>query len=238
MAKVSDLDAIFRENPELVERLSKTVVPQVALQLLRDGDVSAEGKSSDQIKNDVASFLKEAIAKKKFRFSIGIDHASELLPEARRLLRAGKNELSAVYFATYFEHRFNWLIVQICDSKKIGGTIIKQVLRDTNLRAKCTWVMTLLGHKPFSKDKLKAIEDIAEVRNAFIHYKWPTSELYGQESMKSREQVLARLGKAEALVRYLRKFEDTQIYKGHGRRVKKALGTTGKKSRQPQSFER
>jgi hypothetical protein len=190
---------LFRKKSELMKEISRIVIPQIALQLLRDGEVSAEGKTSDQLKIDVASFLRDAIAKEKLHISLAIDHASELLPEARRLLRAGKNELSAVYFATYFEHRLDWLIVQICDSKKINGATVKQVLRDTSMRAKCTWVMTLLGHKPFSKEKLRAIDEIAEVRNAFIHYKWPHRDLSGQESTKAHEQVLAKLGKAEAL---------------------------------------
>ncbi|UGA44488.1 hypothetical protein HU230_0000160 [Bradyrhizobium quebecense] len=230
-------DTFLHERDELLKELGEVLVPQIALRLLRDGDVSTEGKTNDQIRADVTLFLREAIKKKTLNVSIAIDHAIELLPEARRLLRNGKNELSAVYFATYFEHSLNWLIFQICESKKINAATIKQVLRDTNMRAKCTWVMTLLGHKPFSKEKLRALEEIAEVRNAFIHYKWPLTELSEKES-KAHGQILVKLRKAESLVRYLREFENDQLYKGRGRRLRKALKTSSSATTQPKNSKR
>lgn len=138
--------------------------------------------------------------------------------------------MSALYFATYFEHRLNWLIVQICEAKRIDEPTIKQLLREANIRAKCTWVMVLLGHEPLAKEKLKAIDEISEVRNAFVHYKWPAESGDASSSQRSREQNLIKLKKADSVVRYLRRFEEGRLYNGQKSQLLSALkGRTIKK---------
>jgi hypothetical protein len=221
-----------KEDKELLRELGEVVVPQIALQLLRDGEISIHGKTEDQVVGEVVSYLRLALSEQKINFGIGIDHAVELLPEARKFLRLQKYELSALYFATYFEHRLNWLIVQICETKQIDAATIKQVLREASMRAKCTWIMVFLGYKPLSKEMLTALDQISDIRNAFVHFKWPTEVGDAHTSQRSREQTLAKLKKAESIVRYLRKFEEGHLYKGQGRQLLSALKKRHK-SRRP-----
>lgn len=212
--------ALAREREILLRAIGKIVVPQAALQLLRDGQISIEGKTEDQVFAEVAAHLRSQL-ESKTPFGLVTDHATDILPEARRFLRQQQYELSALYFATYFEHRLNWIVVQICQKKRIDAPMVKQLLRDASMRAKCTWVMAVLGQTPFPKEKLAAILEISELRNAFIHYKWPVELSNAKES--SREQTLMKLKKAEAIVRYLRKFEEDHLYDGRGRRLLRAL---------------
>ncbi|MBB4396969.1 hypothetical protein [Bradyrhizobium sp. ERR14] len=213
--------ALGREREELLEKVGKIVFPQAALKLLRDGLISIEGRTDEQIVDDVLSYLRSNL--KNTTFGLVTDHATSILPEARKFFRQGELELSALYFATYYEHRLNWIIVQICETKRIDPRIIKQLLREASMRAKCTWVMALLELSPFPKEKLKAIDEISEVRNSFIHYKWPIESGDANTSQSSREQILTSLNKAESIVRYLRDFEQRHLYKGQGHRLLRAL---------------
>lgn len=207
----------------LLNDIGKHLIPQIALQLVRDEVISVEGKTNDEIATEVISHLKAMISKKSANFVIGVDHTTDLLRQARKFLRQKQAEQSALYYATFFEHRINWLIVQICNSKRIEDKAIKQILRDTNMKAKCTWVLSLLGHKPLSDKNLKAVLDIAELRNAFVHYKWPVEHDDTTDRIATNKQIQTKLERAEGVIRYLKRFEDYSVYRGHGNRTKKAL---------------
>lgn len=219
----SDEAARSKQRKAVLREVGEVVVPQIALRLLRDGEIQVQGKPRDQIVSEVASYLRSALSERQMTFAIGTDHAVRLLPEARRFLRLQEYELSALYFATYFEHRMNWLLVQICEAKRIDTATIKQLLREASMRAKCTWVMVLLGYGAIPREKLKSLEDINEIRNAFVHFKWPTETADVHISQRVREQTLAKLKKAESIVRYLRKFEEAHLYNGQGRQLLSAF---------------
>ena len=48
-----------------------------------------------------------------------------------------------------------------------------QILRDTDLsRGKTSWLLTLLKIPKFDLEHMQKIKKVAELRNAFVHYKW------------------------------------------------------------------
>lgn len=198
---------------------------QITLQLVRDGIIIPDGKTDAQLKTEVASFIRTGLANKTIRLRPGIDHTQSLLAEARRSFRQEKFEFAALYFATFFEHKLNWLITQICHQKHIDELMVKQLLREASVRAKCTWILALLGHKPIRSDIQNAIGAINEIRNSFIHYKWPDSEEDHQRSTRLDAQMLGKLKKAETVIRYLRRFEEGKIYGGNGKRVRRIMKT-------------
>src|SRR5690242_10059748 len=102
-------EALAKEREALLDEVGRLVFPQAALRLLRDGQISIKGRTDDEIADDVISRLK-SLLKAKMTFGLVTDHAISILPEARKFLRQGDLELSALYFATYFEHRLNWII--------------------------------------------------------------------------------------------------------------------------------
>lgn len=190
MSRTSDNKKSSKEREELLEKVGKIVVPQIALQLLRDERISIRGKTEDQVETELIALLKSELS--RINFAATVDHAASLLPEARKFLREGKTELSALYFATYFEHRLNWLIVQICQSKQIDERTIRQLLRETSIRAKCTWVMVLLGHQPFSKEKLTDIEAIGGNSERL----YPLQMANGIDGQRVTKGVRANFGQA------------------------------------------
>jgi hypothetical protein len=217
-----------QREKRLFTKAALSLISQITLQLIRDGVIVPDGKTDEQIKTEVASFIKSEIAQKRFDISVGIDHTKQLLAEARKLLRQNKLEPAALYFATFFEHKLNWLIVQICHKKELEDATIKQVLRDAHVRAKCTWIMALLDHEPFSPRVVNTISEISEIRNSFIHYKWPSRNPDSKEYEKSKAKLSATMKKAEFVIRYFGRFEEKQLYKGQGKRVRSMLRTPAK----------
>ena len=225
MEKKTDFSGLTGEQREFLLKTGKMLVSQISLQLIRDQMLDPHGKTDEQLKSEVASFIRAGFANKTIEFKFGIDHTKGLLAEARQFLRQEQLELSALFFATFFEHRLNWLITQVCRQKQVDDLMIAQLLREANVRSKCTWILALLGQKPIRPDVLNAINAINEIRNSFIHYKWPNAELDHEKSAKSDAQILERLKKAETVVRYLRRFEEGKLYRGHGPRVRRAIKT-------------
>jgi hypothetical protein len=218
-----DLGKLTKQEGEFLLKTGKMLASQIALQLVRDGAIVPDGKTDQQLKGEVSSYILSGLKKKTIQIKFGIDHTRDLLAEARRFFREKKLELAALYFATFFEHKLNWLITEICRKNQIDDLMIAQLLREASVRAKCTWILALLGQKPLKPNILNAISAINEIRNSFIHYKWPNKETDHQKSAKLDEQMLGKLKKAESIIRYLRRFEEGRLYREHGKRVRRLI---------------
>jgi hypothetical protein len=99
--------------------------------------------------------------------------------------------------------------------------IAKTIIRESNLAAKGTWPLQLLGLKSLTKKWLTRINDIAELRNAFVQYKWQPEPDHASTSSKAQNE--RKLKYAEGIVRYLRIFEDRALYAGKGRHIMKVF---------------
>ena len=198
------------------------MISDLALQSLHDGDISIRGMTDNEIATEVATQLKSLIEKKRLKIVFHIDFSDRLLAEARKYIRQKKPELSALYYATYFAHCLNWLIVEICRKKKIDDDATRQLIREVNLRAKYTWVMTLLNNRSLKIGFVNSIIRISEIRNSFIHYKWPEKTFDEKQKLLDAD-FIKKLQVAEFAVKYLRRFTDHQLYRNQGRRVRRIL---------------
>jgi hypothetical protein len=144
-------------DPKFESAVQKMLFSQTALQLVRDGAISTKGKTDEEIEKEVLSFLKKNLQKQRVVWSVRITHEEVLLREARRHSRSRDAEFAALFFATYFEHKLNWLVAQICEKKRIDDSTITLVLREASLRAKCTWLLRLLGHDPIKTEIAKRL---------------------------------------------------------------------------------
>jgi len=166
--------------------------------------------------------LKGVLANKNTQFLIGIDHTKFLLNEARKADKANKAELTALFYATYFEHQINHLIYLTGQRKKLSDSCIKNILRKASLEDKCTWILEVLGMKQINRDHLEKINSIAEVRNRFVHYKWPSLD---DEQLNKEEAMLkATLVNVQKTVNCIRKFEEKHLFKGTRKKTLRKLG--------------
>jgi hypothetical protein len=80
-------------------------------------------------------------------------------------------------FATWIEHRLNWLLM---DAARRNGLTLRQaaqVVRDANMPQKTGTTWLLLFGSPFDPETDKDIGKVATARNNFVHYKWPEAHL-------------------------------------------------------------
>jgi hypothetical protein len=206
-----DLSKLPKKQRRFLEIAGSHLVSEVALTAIRRGELSLKGKSDEEAKADIANYIRAILPTSEFLPII--DHTQYLLAEARNSLRERKLEAAAFFYVTYIEHRLNNIVNELCSTRQLSQSVVRTIVKETNIRAKSSWLLTILGANPFSKTHAKVLQDLVEVRNGFVHYKWP----YVEDSTK--EQVAAKLQKAERLVRYLRAFEDRLLHGGQRTRI-------------------
>lgn len=198
-------------------RFALRVGTMAAIQLvehgLLDGSISIDGKSEDEARDLLFQYLHKVLQHKKVAFNIVYDYTDLLLKRAREGSKKRDYEFAALFYATYFEHRINRIIAKCAQRKKIDKGVINQMIREVNLRGKCLWLLPALGFKAMSKRYAQSIDDISQIRNYLVHYKW----LPANESLKKEQETKVR--DAERIVKYLRSFENDAIFLGQRRQV-------------------
>lgn len=64
------------------------------------------------------------------------------------------------------------------------------IIRSVDIYGKFTWLPKVLGHKVFNLAHMKTIKNLADDRNAFIHYKWniETEDIHEADKEKKHEE--------------------------------------------------
>jgi hypothetical protein len=180
---------------------------------IRTGTVDPHGKSELELNIELLKFTLDHLDAVKAAGDISwiIDHKKELLREARRYRRIQKHEFAVLFYATWSEHWLNSLIQTACQQMKLTADSIELIIRDTQFRAKATWVLQLLGLPPISAALLATITELQNLRNGFVHYKFRP---HGEEGMKQLDKQLeAAANRAEGMVRTLTQYENQHIFK-------------------------
>jgi hypothetical protein len=101
--------------------------------------------------------------------------------------------------------------------KNLSAKDIESLIRDSSYKAKCTWLLHVLGVKAINVAHTNRIFKLMELRNSYVHYKWkPENEQTSQEMEKLLEQI-------EKTVKYLRDFETKYLSVVPRHRVSKLL---------------
>lgn len=87
--------------------------------------------------------------------------------------------------------------------------------------------MSILGHEPLKKQFVNDVTTIADIRNSFVHYKWPTKPFDVEQKDKDKK-THAAVTRAESAIRYLKRVTDKRLYRNHGPRIRRILKTKPK----------
>ncbi len=167
-------------------------------------------KPIEEIRQLALKELKKAVTDKNVKFVVTIDHTETLLKEARINKRRGDVELSAFWYATYFEHKINFLIHLAAKRLSLTKSTSQALLRKPKLEDKCTWILEILKIRQINKNHIKAITNISEIRNRYIHYKWNYRDM--DKDANETDKIL--LQRIEKTVRYIISFEEHSLFKG------------------------
>jgi hypothetical protein len=155
-------------------------------------------------------------------FPVTIDHRDDITSQVDIFILSKKYEYAKVFYAMYFEHTLNGLIDNACHRRKFDDRTRLDIIRSVDIYGKLTWLPRLLGHKVFNSTHVKTIKNLADERNAFVHYKWNIEHDNDAETVNEKKQE-DYFKKIKAAVSYMKRYEAEIMFGGSKAKIKKAL---------------
>ncbi len=193
------------------ERLAHSLATAVTTTLIVQEEIDIRGKTEKQIRDEAIEAIKRLLDK-NVEFKVVLDYTGTLLSEARRNKRNGRYEFALLFYATFFEHSLNGIINKAATRGKLPNKIFQNMIRESSLRSKASWLLELLGLKSFPARHRNTINTVYEKRNAFVHYKWKEIE------EREHKEYANLCNNAERVIKYIQYFENKHFF--HGKKHK------------------
>jgi hypothetical protein len=205
-------------------RLAEDLIHSVFTLAVADGRINAEGKSDEELRQELVKLLSGYAKSPEIEILWIIDYRATVLQQDRLFYKnadssnkSGNYRLACLLYGTWFEHWLNRLIATAGKRRGLNEDELTQIIRDTPFRGKLTWMFPLLGLRHLPTNHKNAIFKITDLRNSFVHYKWKGK---GDEADEQEERELANsLAQLEKTVKYLNHYESKYVF----HRKKKAL---------------
>ncbi|MBS2210905.1 hypothetical protein KEM09_05815 [Carboxylicivirga mesophila] len=157
--------------------------------------------------------------------SMTVDHTDSLTSKARHYKKNNELDYARIFYATYFEHQVNDLIDLYCRRNKIDNKNRLSIIQSVNIWGKFTWLLELMNYPKFNKNHLNTIKNLADSRNAFVHYKWKEdpdfhSDINLEAEQKKIEDEFKRI---ENAVKYFRNYCSKIKFNGKKNHLKKLI---------------
>ncbi len=149
-----------------------------------------------------------------------VDYKTSILDQARKYSKIYSVGFARVFYAIYFEHLINRIIHVMGNRKGMSVSSIKNILRNSRIEDKLTWLLELMGIPKINLKHLGNMRSLFEKRNSFVHYKWNTTQL---EKMQSRKAWRDEQKAIETTVLYMKKYATKAIFKNKKAVVTKRL---------------
>ena len=213
----------LKKDKAIEAKILKEILPDFLNNMLNEGIIStADMSDRNKISEKISNYMSKHNGKLIFDFIL--DHRETLLNVAENEIKKGNFEFAVSLYATFIEHTLNKIIHLACISKKIDSKTQAEIIRNTNINAKCSWLLVLLNLPPFRKEYVNIILIIADERNSFIHYKWKPekdTDIPNIEKIEKEEQE--KIVKIKSLLRYLKSYETRMEFKGKREKINKYL---------------
>lgn len=183
------------------QAFGRDLVNSLCRQFLEEGIVDPNGKTDEQVLKEL--FDHALKWSKQHPMMMSIDHKVGLLKQARIFTKQKAFEKAFLFYATWFEHWINGTLTRRLRPLDENGR--RQMLRETSLKGKFSWLLSLIHKVEIPSRHLNTIVRISERRNAFIHYKFILSDI--DKWKEDEAQFLADLNRAEQTVKFLKRFE-------------------------------
>ncbi len=171
------MDLDFSSDPELQE-LAFLILAGLLEGLIAEGNVDPSGKDKAELLDEVAAWWKAH--EDEVDILPLVSHEERILAEARRYVARGDREFSIMMFATWMEHRLNYLLMWGGKRRGLSAEEAIELIRSSNVSQKTGVLWKLTFAEDLAPDIVAGVRATAAQRNAFVHYKW---------RMKSDDQV-------------------------------------------------
>jgi hypothetical protein len=228
------IDVKMKTNPQsnvikLTKRdkaLGRRLVNSLCKQFLEEGIVDPDGKTDEQVLREL--FDHAVKWSKQHPMLMSTDHKSSLLKQAREFAKQEDFEEAFLFYATWFEHWINGVLTR--RQNKLDENRRRQMLRETSLKGKFTWLLPLIHQAEIPSRYVDAIIRISEIRNSFVHYKFILSDVDKRDEEEARH--LADLARAEKAIKFLKRLEAKIFLSKQARKLIRKLEARDKTEKQ------
>jgi hypothetical protein len=188
------------------------LIRSLSAQLVADGLIDPTGLSKGEYEAAALAELKR-LREDGFEFNFIVDHKDSVLKQARSFAQAAEADFAIMFYAMWIEHWLNGMYAWKSTRVSAREHDLPSQRRFRSMKDKMTsdWSSTF-GEK-LDASWVKTMLEIAEHRNAFVHYKWPIQD-DSEDSLGSKDTKLELLGQAECVVVKLKAMEHQMVYGG------------------------
>jgi hypothetical protein len=142
-------------------------------------------------------------------YQSALDYRETLLAQAKG---ASNDYITVTLYAMWIEHFVNGMIIRALERKGFSLQISRPLLRELRLQTKASALWEIAGLPAISDEHVALLEQIVQVRNSFVHYKWPAHDEEGHD--QSEKQLKGAIEKSEALISALQVIESEALWNG------------------------
>lgn len=183
----------------------------IAENMLRDGLIDSSNKADEEIITEMKNIFNSNL-KNKVGIEFSIDYRKDLLRQARKYMKKRNQFYSYIFYTLYIEHWFNNIVFISIRRKNLNTKYVQDIIRDTKINSKMTWLLELMGFEPIPKEHFDIIMKLFEHRNSFVHYKWKSFNLQKNDFIDISINQLKDLEQIEKTVKYLQNYENKKIF--------------------------
>ncbi|MDF7802070.1 hypothetical protein P4C99_21540 [Pontiellaceae bacterium B1224] len=194
------------EEKEEFGRLGLELLHYIHISAIRNGDL----KLSDDWDTVSRYFDKYRDSLTGDQFPFTQDHQPSLLKRARTFKREFQNEESILFYATWFEHWINGIMLPGFYRNQFTQKDFKEFVRGTSLKIKYSYLPKLLGFPPINQRHISTVLETCDLRNAYVHYKFPRTD-----DSKDNDWYMALFNRIEKTIKYLKQYENKVFFDGH-----------------------
>lgn len=176
-------------------------------------------ESDTKDKRKLLEKLEKSFTKKDEDFYYRIIHCDTLLKEANRYSKEEEFDLAYIFYATYFEHLINDILIIWAIRNEVSYDTLKELFSRFRIKDKFTWLLEILKLPTFSEKYRKIIEKVSERRNSFIHYKYKPMVATSPHDADKKEWEKLK-GDIERAVKYSKYYRSRVIYRGNKKKFK------------------
>jgi len=148
----------------------------IAESLVSSGEIDPAGKTDEEVRLEAAHFAlnnRSVLESTPFTFN----HEERLLREARRYAGEAQTNLAVMLYATWFEHRLNYLLAWGARRKGMSVRESIEIIKQASVYQKTGALFQLVFDERLAQDLAQGVRQLADARNQFVHYKWPSVQM-------------------------------------------------------------
>lgn len=214
---MTEREPVDRERLEI----AMGVFEMYLISYVETGLVEVGDRATEEILAEITRNISEDIEYEGFEVRPVFDHRDSLLGRASSAASKGELGISLVLYTTWVEHFVNGLLLRSLERQGTSPESCKALIRELRLATKLTALWEVAQLPKLSAAHVKLIDRAVSLRNAFVHYKWPSvSEQEEKHQRSELREITTQIG---SLAQVFHEIEDQALWSGRRNEIIQAL---------------